>query len=218
MYMIESHIFTAHFRFVQVQTLPQISAVLKLLAKSIHMQYWYHTVPKMYQPKKKKKLRWLINAIIVCLSFKIDQVLHDIVDDMCGRCKHVYQEHESTWTLEDWWNVRDAAHVVLKSAVSLTWTKDQIQEATSSLSEHSQQAFVDVIDSRRSDIRSYLLTQTYSISPGVLNDFDWNVKVGTLKISNMLWGYKRKVLSMLQRVIHVREGCKLCYRAYLYPM
>ncbi|XP_069129412.1 COMM domain-containing protein 8-like [Argopecten irradians] len=110
-------------------------------------------------------------------SKQVSSLLHSLVDGVCHRCQPSYQEYSDVWSLQQWWSVVDTYQSVIKAAVRGAHTKDMIYQELQAMSEDLKQIVVDVINSRREEVQSQLLTETHNISQAVLSDFDWKVKL-----------------------------------------
>ncbi|KAL3879259.1 hypothetical protein ACJMK2_031561 [Sinanodonta woodiana] len=118
-----------------------------------------------------------INLLKKHSSKDCSSLLHGLVDGLCHRSHPTYQEYSKIWTLSEWWTLVDTFQDLIKSAVKESWTKDQILQRLEGLSDDYKTSVVDVISSRKEEIRSQLLAQTHNISQTVLSDFDWKLKL-----------------------------------------
>ncbi|CAH1258618.1 COMMD8 [Branchiostoma lanceolatum] len=108
---------------------------------------------------------------------RFETLLHEIVDWVCRGAAPSYQPYSQTWDLDSWWHVLNSTKSFLLLAVKENLSKDGVLEHLTGLDSDHQQCFLQVITSRKEDIRLALISATAAISQGALEDLDWQVKL-----------------------------------------
>ncbi|XP_038055732.1 COMM domain-containing protein 8-like [Patiria miniata] len=112
-----------------------------------------------------------------CPSEKLDSLLHEVIDGICGHCRPRLQDYSRVWTGEVWFQVLDACQTWIKNAVKNGLTKDGMEKDLENLPAEIQRRLVECVTVRRGDIRASLLADTAAISQAHLKDFDWKLKL-----------------------------------------
>ncbi|XP_022108486.1 COMM domain-containing protein 8-like [Acanthaster planci] len=110
-------------------------------------------------------------------SDKLESLLHQVIDGICGHCRPRLQDYGKIWTGQEWLQVVDASQAWIKHAVKNGLTKDGMEKDLDSLPAEIRRKLVECVTVRRGDIRDSLLADTAAISQAYLKDFDWKLKL-----------------------------------------
>jgi len=105
------------------------------------------------------------------------QLVHGLLDGICGRVQPQFDDYSKIWSLEDWWLVTDAIKMVCRKEANSGFRSDTIRSSLTTLPVSYQDMILEVFVTREEDIRSALEDQTNAIAESSLTDFDWKVKL-----------------------------------------
>ncbi|XP_046576878.1 COMM domain-containing protein 8-like [Haliotis rubra] len=119
----------------------------------------------------------VITLFTKCSLGELNALCHTIAGNITSRQPLDYNAYSKLWSLEEWWNVTESIHSLLKLSIKNPWTKDEIFEKLGTLPDDYKQTFMEVVSVRREDLRKSLLASTAAISQNVMADFDWQMKL-----------------------------------------
>eukprot|EP00920_Eleutheroschizon_duboscqi_P041180 GHVT01098638.1.p1 GENE.GHVT01098638.1~~GHVT01098638.1.p1 ORF type:complete len:181 (+),score=5.84 GHVT01098638.1:48-590(+) len=105
------------------------------------------------------------------------KLLHEVIDEICGRGAPAYETHKDVWDLEQWWNVTSTIRDIYKITMKNDWNKDQLNEKLDSISNEHKQAIIECLWLRHEELRQGLINRVASITSTQLVDFDWQAKL-----------------------------------------
>ncbi|XP_071786650.1 COMM domain-containing protein 8-like [Asterias amurensis] len=112
-----------------------------------------------------------------CPHEKLDTLLYQVIDGLCGHCHPRYQDYGKVWNIQLWNQVIEACQRWIKDAVKNGLTKDTMEKSLDNLPAEIQRKLSESVTVRRDDIRASLLADTAAISHSNLKDFDWKLKL-----------------------------------------
>ncbi|XP_071087195.1 COMM domain-containing protein 8-like [Haliotis cracherodii] len=119
----------------------------------------------------------VVTLLTKCSIGELNALCHTVVANISSRQPLDYNTYSKLWSLEEWWNVTESIHSLLKLSIKNSWTKDEIFGKLGSLPDDYKQTVMEVVSVRREDLRKSLLASTAAISQNVLADFDWQMKL-----------------------------------------
>ncbi|XP_005100624.3 COMM domain-containing protein 8 [Aplysia californica] len=123
--------------------------------------------------------KWESAFPVLCKTSSADigNVCHAVAESFCQDDVISADAFLSTWTLEEWWQVRSVLTDIMRSAVGKGWSKEKISEELGSLDEPYKKVLIDVINVHEASLRKKLLLDTTAVSHAVLSDFDWKLQL-----------------------------------------
>lgn len=116
---------------------------------------------------------WRLQKVSVELS---PQLLHKIIDGICGRAYPPYQDYHNVWDSAEWKHVLDDITTFFKFVVGKNLPDEEILQQLDNLNSHHQEAVMKCLKSRKDEIKQTLLEEIVDISSAQLQDFDWQLK------------------------------------------
>ncbi|KAM9237685.1 COMM domain-containing protein 8 isoform 1-T1 [Dugong dugon] len=110
-------------------------------------------------------------------SFWATQLLHKIIDGICGRAYPLYQNYHSVWDSTEWIHVLEDITTFFKVIVGKNLSDEEISQQLDQLNSFHQEAIMKCLKSRKDDIRQALLGEIVDISSAQLQNFDWQLKL-----------------------------------------
>uniref|UniRef100_A0A2K5SHF8 COMM domain containing 8 n=1 Tax=Cebus imitator TaxID=2715852 RepID=A0A2K5SHF8_CEBIM len=104
-------------------------------------------------------------------------LLHKIIDGICGRAYPVYQDYHSVWESEEWIHVLEDVTKFFKAVVGKNLPDEEILQQLNQLNSSHQETIMKCVKSRKDEIKQALLREIVAISSAQLQDFDWQVKL-----------------------------------------
>ncbi|XP_064222867.1 COMM domain-containing protein 8 isoform X1 [Aotus nancymaae] len=104
-------------------------------------------------------------------------LLHKIIDGICGRAYPVYQDYHSVWESEEWIHVLEDVTKFFKAVVGKNLSDEEILQQLNQLNSSHQETIMKCVKSRKDEIKQALLREIVAISSAQLQDFDWQVKL-----------------------------------------
>nr|XP_035927859.1 COMM domain-containing protein 8 isoform X3 [Halichoerus grypus] len=104
------------------------------------------------------------------------QLLHKIIDGICGRAYPLHQDYHSVWDSTEWKNVLEDITKFFKAVVGKNLSDEEIFQQLNQLNSFHQQAVMKCLKSRKDEIKQALLEEIVDISSAQLQDFDWQLK------------------------------------------
>uniref|UniRef100_A0A8C9AP47 COMM domain containing 8 n=1 Tax=Prolemur simus TaxID=1328070 RepID=A0A8C9AP47_PROSS len=105
------------------------------------------------------------------------QLLHKIIDGICGRAYPLYQDYHSVWESKEWMNVLEDITKFFKVVVGKNLSDEEIFQQLNQLNSFHQEAIMKCLKSRKDEIKQALLGEIVDISSAQLLDFDWQLKL-----------------------------------------
>ncbi|CAK7291821.1 COMM domain-containing protein 8 [Vulpes vulpes] len=105
------------------------------------------------------------------------QLLHKIIDGICGRAYPLHQDYHSVWDSTEWKNVLEDITKFFKAVVGKNLSDEEISQQLNQLNSFHQQAIMKCLKSRKDEIKQALLKEIVDISSAQLQDFDWQLKL-----------------------------------------
>ncbi|XP_075400489.1 COMM domain-containing protein 8 isoform X1 [Tenrec ecaudatus] len=105
------------------------------------------------------------------------QLLHKMIDGICGRAYPLYQDYQSVWDSAEWIHVREDITTFFKDVVGKSLSDEEISQQLSQLNSFHQEAVMKCLRSRKDEIKQALLGEIVDISSAQLQDFDWQLKL-----------------------------------------
>jgi len=105
------------------------------------------------------------------------QLVHGVLDGICGHAGAQYNDYSKIWSLEDWWLVTDAIKLCCRKAANNGLKIETIQSSHTTLPASYQDMIIEVLRIREDDVHCALEEQTNAIAESSLTDFDWKVKL-----------------------------------------
>ncbi|XP_032708296.1 COMM domain-containing protein 8 [Lontra canadensis] len=105
------------------------------------------------------------------------QLLHKIIDGICGRAYPLHQDYHSFWDSTEWKNVLEDITKFFKTVVGKNLSDEEIFQQLNQLNSFHQQAVMKCLKSRKDEIKQALLEEIVDISSAQLQDFDWQLKL-----------------------------------------
>ncbi|XP_049742279.1 COMM domain-containing protein 8 [Elephas maximus indicus] len=105
------------------------------------------------------------------------QLLHKIIDGICGRAYPLYQDYHSVWDSTEWVHVLEDTATFFKVIVGKNLSDEEISQQLNQLNSFHQEAIMKCLKSRKDEIRQALLGEIVDISSAQLQDFDWQLKL-----------------------------------------
>ncbi|XP_004681367.1 PREDICTED: COMM domain-containing protein 8 [Condylura cristata] len=106
----------------------------------------------------------------------IPQLLHKIIDGICGRAYPLYQDYHSVWDSTEWKHVLDDITKFFKFVVGKNLPDEEILQQLNQLNSFHQETIMKCLRSRKDEIKQALLDEIVDISSAQLQDFDWQLK------------------------------------------
>ena len=113
----------------------------------------------------------IIRFIKICIKY-----FHELVDSWVSRGKLNYLTYSNLIELEDWWHLE----AQLKKAASHyidSESDEQALEFLNGLDDQFKSDLLILLSIRKTDLRSFFVRESNSISHSNLKDFDWSLKV-----------------------------------------
>ncbi|XP_023410795.1 COMM domain-containing protein 8 isoform X2 [Loxodonta africana] len=104
------------------------------------------------------------------------QLLHKIIDGICGRAYPLYQDYHSVWDSTEWVHILEDTATFFKVIVGKNLSDEEISQQLNQLNSFHQEAIMKCLKSRKDEIRQALLGEIVDISSAQLQDFDWQLK------------------------------------------
>ncbi|XP_064222875.1 COMM domain-containing protein 8 isoform X4 [Aotus nancymaae] len=111
------------------------------------------------------------------------QLLHKIIDGICGRAYPVYQDYHSVWESEEWIHVLEDVTKFFKAVVGKNLSDEEILQQLNQLNSSHQETIMKCVKSRKDEIKQALLREIVAISSAQLQDFDWQLALSSDKIA-----------------------------------
>ncbi|KAL4695867.1 hypothetical protein H8957_001830 [Semnopithecus entellus] len=105
------------------------------------------------------------------------QLLHKIIDGICGRAYPVYQDYHTVWESEEWMHVLEDIAKFFKAVVGKDLSDEEIFQQLNQLNSFHQETIMKCVKSRKDEIKQALSREIVAISSAQLQDFDWQVKL-----------------------------------------
>ncbi|XP_054585247.1 COMM domain-containing protein 8 [Eptesicus fuscus] len=105
------------------------------------------------------------------------QLLHKIIDGICGRTYPLYQDYQSVWDSTEWMHVLEDITKFFKAVVGKKLSDEEISQQLNQLNSSHQEAIMKCLKSRKDEIKQTLLNEVVDISSAQLQDFDWQLKL-----------------------------------------
>ncbi|XP_065734275.1 COMM domain-containing protein 8 [Phocoena phocoena] len=105
------------------------------------------------------------------------QLLHKIIDGICGRTYPLYQDYHSVWDSTEWVHVLEDITNFFKAVVGKNLSDEEISHQLDQLNSSHQEAIMKCLKSRKDEIKQALLEEIVDISSSQLQDFDWQLKL-----------------------------------------
>ncbi|KAM9087091.1 COMM domain-containing protein 8 isoform 2-T2 [Megaptera novaeangliae] len=105
------------------------------------------------------------------------QLLHKIIDGICGRTHPLYQDYHSVWDSTEWMHVLEDITNFFKAVVGKNLSDEEISQQLDQLNSSHQEAIMKCLKSRKDEIKQALLEEIVDISSSQLQDFDWQLKL-----------------------------------------
>ncbi|XP_067591982.1 COMM domain-containing protein 8 isoform X5 [Pseudorca crassidens] len=105
------------------------------------------------------------------------QLLHKIIDGICGRTYPLYQDYHSVWDSTEWMHVLEDITNFFKAVVGKNLSDEEISQQLDQLNSSHQEAIMKCLKSRKDEIKQALLEEIVDISSSQLQDFDWQLKL-----------------------------------------
>ncbi|XP_055290920.1 COMM domain-containing protein 8 [Moschus berezovskii] len=105
------------------------------------------------------------------------QLLHKIIDGICGRTYPLYQDYHSVWDSAEWMHVLEDITTFFKAVVGKNLSDEEISQQLNQLNSSHQEAIMKCLKSRKYEIKKTLLEEIVDISSAQLQDFDWQIKL-----------------------------------------
>ncbi|XP_066136405.1 COMM domain-containing protein 8 [Saccopteryx bilineata] len=105
------------------------------------------------------------------------QLLHKIIDGICGRIYPLYQDYQSVWDSTEWMHVLEDITKFFKHVVGKNLSDEEISQQLNQLNSFHQEAIMKCLKSRKGEIKQVLLEEIVAISSAQLQDFDWQLKL-----------------------------------------
>ncbi|XP_036748440.2 COMM domain-containing protein 8 isoform X1 [Manis pentadactyla] len=109
------------------------------------------------------------------------QLLHKIIDGLCGQAYPLYQDYHSVWDSAEWNHVLEDITKFFKAVVGKNLSDEEVFQQLNQLNSLHQEAVMKCLKSRKDEIKKTLLEEIVDISSAQLQDFDWQLKsfIGT---------------------------------------
>ncbi|XP_043294570.1 COMM domain-containing protein 8 [Cervus canadensis] len=105
------------------------------------------------------------------------QLLHKVIDGICGRTYPLYQDYHSVWDSTEWMHVLEDITTFFKAVVGKNLSDEEIAQQLNQLNSSHQEAIMKCLKSRKDEIKQTLLEEIVDISSAQLQDFDWQLKL-----------------------------------------
>uniref|UniRef100_H2MV22 COMM domain containing 8 n=3 Tax=Oryzias TaxID=8089 RepID=H2MV22_ORYLA len=105
------------------------------------------------------------------------KLCHRLVDGLCGREPPCRGEYGATWSLQEWAGLRDSLTALFCRAVGSNSADEEVLAELQKLCSRHAHAVLNVLRSRRREVRLALLSRTDCMSSAALQDFDWSLKL-----------------------------------------
>ncbi|XP_004645719.1 COMM domain-containing protein 8 [Octodon degus] len=105
------------------------------------------------------------------------QLLHKIIDGICGRAYPLYQDYDSVWDSAEWVHVLEDVTKFFKAVVGKNSSDEETLQQLNQLSSSHQEHIMKCLKSRKDEIKQVLLGEIVNISSAQLQDFDWQLKL-----------------------------------------
>ncbi|CAI9153070.1 unnamed protein product [Rangifer tarandus platyrhynchus] len=105
------------------------------------------------------------------------QLLHKIIDGICGQIYPLYRDYHSVWDSTEWMRVLEDLTTFFKAVVGKNLSDEEISQQLSQLNPSHQEAIMKCLKSRKDEIKQTLLEEIVDISSAQLQDFDWQLKL-----------------------------------------
>ncbi|NIG58499.1 COMM domain-containing protein [Pontoporia blainvillei] len=105
------------------------------------------------------------------------QLLHKIIDGICGRTYPHYQDYHSVWDSTEWVHVLEDITNFFKAVVGKNLSDEEISQQLNQLNSSHQDALMKCLESRKDEVKQALLEEVVEVSSSQLQDFDWQLKL-----------------------------------------
>ncbi|XP_007539747.1 COMM domain-containing protein 8 [Erinaceus europaeus] len=105
------------------------------------------------------------------------QLLHKVVDGICGRAYPLHQDYHSVWDSTEWTHILEDITKFFKAVVGKNLSDEEISQQLNQLNSVHQEAVMKCLKSRKDEIKQTLLEEIVGISSAQLKDFDWQLKL-----------------------------------------
>ncbi|XP_016062377.1 PREDICTED: COMM domain-containing protein 8 isoform X1 [Miniopterus natalensis] len=105
------------------------------------------------------------------------QLLHKIIDGICGRTYPLHQDYQNVWDSTEWMHVLEDITKFFKAIVGKNLSDEEISQQLNQLNSSHQEAIMKCLKSRKDEIKQALLNEVVDISSAQLQDFDWQLKL-----------------------------------------
>ncbi|KAI5188246.1 Comm Domain-Containing Protein 8 [Manis pentadactyla] len=105
------------------------------------------------------------------------QLLHKIIDGLCGQAYPLYQDYHSVWDSAEWNHVLEDIAKFFKAVVGKNLSDEEVFQQLNQLNSLHQEAVMKCLKSRKDEIKKTLLEEIVDISSAQLQDFDWQLKL-----------------------------------------
>ncbi|MXQ94269.1 hypothetical protein E5288_WYG007293 [Bos mutus] len=105
------------------------------------------------------------------------QLLHKIIDGICGRTYPLYQDYHRVWDSAEWMHVLEDITTFFRAVVGKNFSDEEISQQLNQLNSSHQEAIMKCLKSRKDEIKQTLLEETVDISSAQLQNFDWQLKL-----------------------------------------
>ncbi|XP_006894243.1 PREDICTED: COMM domain-containing protein 8 [Elephantulus edwardii] len=105
------------------------------------------------------------------------QLLHKIIDGICGRTYPLHQDYQSVWDSDEWTHVLEDVTTFFKVVVGRNLPDEEVSQQLNKLNSPHEEALMKCLKSRKDEIRKTLLGEIVDISSAQLQDFDWQLKL-----------------------------------------
>ncbi|KAL2780231.1 COMM domain-containing protein 8 isoform 2 [Daubentonia madagascariensis] len=113
------------------------------------------------------------------------QLLHKIIDGICGRTYPLYQDYHSVWESKEWMHVLEDITKFFKAVVGENLSDEEIFQQLNQLNSFHQELIMKCLKSRKDEIKQALLGEIVDISSAQLQDFDWQLALSSDKIATL---------------------------------
>ncbi|XP_006872739.1 PREDICTED: COMM domain-containing protein 8 [Chrysochloris asiatica] len=105
------------------------------------------------------------------------QLLHKIIDGICGQNYPLHQDYHSIWDSTEWIHVLEDTTTFFKTTVGKNVSDEEIYQQLNQLNSCHQEAIMKCLKSRADEIKQALSGEIVAISSAQLQDFDWQLKL-----------------------------------------
>ncbi|XP_040114337.1 COMM domain-containing protein 8-like [Oryx dammah] len=105
------------------------------------------------------------------------QLLHKIIDGICGQTYPLYQDYHSVWDSAEGMHVLEDITTFFKAVVGKNLSDEEISQQLNQLNSSHQEVIMKCLKSRKDGIKQTLLEEIVDISSAQLQDFHWQLKL-----------------------------------------